>query len=143
MDQMKSIALSICIVALSFGIIKSILPTDKYEKHMRFLLCLIFLIFICNGIRSAVSLGEIGFENISTSASRVTQQEQLALQIQNYLNEQLSEMNLDAECRAIELSSDEGNYFIRNIVVTNGSDEVLGAMKELTGLSEEQIHVQS
>ncbi len=141
MVHLKSIAISICAATLMFGIIKNILPGAGYQKYMRLILTLIFLILTINGIREVVFNGNIDLEGIQVDTANVSVEDQLSLQIKAYLNDQLKNFVYEAECRDVMIKSQEGNYYISEIYVASESDEVIGILKEITGLQEEQIHV--
>lgn len=143
MEHLKSIAISICAVALLFGMMKNILPGGRYEKYMRMILTLIFVILTVNAIRQVVFDQEFNLEEIKVVESHSKLQDQLCLQIKKYINEQLKKHAYEAECFEVEIQKQGENYYIKKIFLSADSEEAIVFLREITGLQEEQIYVVS
>ena len=139
MENFKEIIMSVCAIILFFGVIKSIIPGNRYVKYMRFLLTMIFIVVIINGIRNVVIDGDLRFDANKIEQESITTEEQLALQIKLYLNERLNK----SVCKEVTVINDSGNYYISSILLTKEGQSQVDYLKEITGLQEDQIYVES
>jgi len=141
MGQLKSAAFCVCVVSIMFGIIKNILPSNRFERYVRFILCALFIILMLNGIKSVVFEGNFRFENSEWKTSSVTVEEQLKTHVLAYLNKQLNNIGYDVKCTDAELIVEGEEYRIVKLWITDESDKATEYLMEITGLKEEQIDV--
>lgn len=144
MEHMKALALNICIVVLIFGLLRGILPGSKYEKYVRLILNLIFILLIINGTKSIILDG--GFDIPETELETTTSNVEMQLKnaVVQYLNEQLSRQGFSGCCRSVEIAVKEGEYYVVSVTVAPGSgekDQVIELIRQLAHIDKEQIYV--
>lgn len=144
MAQIKSIALNICILILLFGILHSLLPNKRYEKYMRLVLNLIFVVLLLRGISEIVGGQNFAFDIENYEVGQTDVCDVLEGQVVDYINEQLDSAKLSAKCLSANVEPSGETYIVSMITVeiSDGEQsEILTFLQELTRLKEEQIYV--
>lgn len=143
MDELKNIAFQICITVLSFGLIRSILPESKYEKYMRLILNLIFMVLIINGIKNLTLNHSWFIPNNVPQIEETNIETNLKEAIRTYINDELNQKNFKAVCESVEIEKNEDQYKLTLIEISVKEDKeaVVKFIGEITQLGEEQIYV--
>lgn len=144
MEQLKATALSVCVMVLLFGLVRSILPAARYEKYMRLILCLIFLVMLIGSVRRLFISETLLFDFGEFEFSHNDISEQLESAVCTYLNDSLQLAGLEAVCISALISQVGETYSVDEITVLlakENQEQALIRLTELTGLREEQIYV--
>ncbi len=143
MENLKAVALTICICVISFGIFRSIFPLKHYEKYIRFIFHMIFILILINGILKIAQSDIDNSTDFSFEISENAVKEQLDLHIQNQLNDMLKEKNFKSTITKVVVESNSDQYMIRQIYLNNKDQEreVVDYIKKIAGLDREQIYL--
>ncbi len=144
MEQLKLLAYTLCVVTLSFAILKGLLPSGKFEKNLSFILSLVFVLLLINGIREIRFDKLISFPEFSLNGNDLTMETQLENAVIELINNHFLSNNTRAECLGAEVAKKEDRYLVVKIDISlNGADKdaVIKEISSLTGVDEELIYV--
>ncbi len=143
MDELKVLAFQICVTVVSFGLIRSVLPTSKYEKYMRLILNLIFMVLIITAIKNLSFDPAELMPNEEMHMTSTTIEGNLKQAVGTYINDCLNKNDFKAVCSSVEIENHDGKYLLKRIElsVKEGQDDVVSFVCEITGLDKEQIYV--
>ena len=143
MDQLKVLALNLCIVVLMFGIVRAILPVKKYENYILFILNGIVVLLLFNGLKSITFSEELLIPEVRKEAN-ITTEEQLEMALKTYINQQLLEHNLSAQCSDASVYATQNGYEIESITIQSKGGEtekIIKLIQEITAMKEDKIYV--
>lgn len=143
MDQLKVLALNLCIVVLMFGIVRAILPVKKYENYIRFILNGIVVLLLFNGLKSITFSEELLIPEVRKEAN-ITTEERLEMALKTYINQQLLEHNLSGQCSDASVSATQNGYEIESITIQSKGEEIekiIKLIQEITAMKEDKIYV--
>lgn len=143
MDQLKVLALNLCIVVLMFGIVRAILPVKKYENYIRFILNGIVVLLLFNGLKSITFSEELLIPEVRKEAN-ITTEERLEMALKTYINQQLLEHNLSGQCSDASVYATQNGYEIESITIQSKGEEtekIIKLIQEITAMKEDKIYV--
>lgn len=144
MIELKSFALSLCVTILLFSMVKSILPSERYEKYLKMIISFIFMVLLFTGLKGIAQENKL-FDNISYQTASHDISDALNQQIMNYINAELKNLNYqNTLCISVNLSENNGNYTISKIYLETKDADIRKLKKDvsdITGIKEGSIYV--
>lgn len=143
MEEIKILALNLCLCAILFGILRNIISMQKYEVWIKPVLGVVFLLMIIGGVRKINPQKLFPFANAAKTTEEVNVRESLKQITIGYINEKLLENGYLAECYDADLINENNSYRLRSVSVkaAQSKEEVISMICNLTKLSEENIYV--
>ncbi len=144
METLKAMTISLCAAVFLFGLLLRLLPGGAMlEKYAKTIIGILLILTILKGMISFS--GEIKKETMpSFDTQSVDLEDQLARQIQIYLDDKIGENFKNVFCRSVSMEKKTDKYEIERVDIACSEKEkndVIEFVSRLCGIPEEKIHV--